>query len=79
MVTHVRSVILNAITALAHTVSGEKDQCMHAPENSLFSGPTAHLLSMLCVLVKIFSNAGVKKKTKRPKGFKFGTFWVIFK
>ena len=79
MATHVRSVIFNPFTALAYTVSGKKDHCMHAPENSIFSGPTAHLLFMQCILVKILSNAGVKKKTKRPKGFKFGTFGVIFK
>ena len=43
------------------------------PVNSIFSGPITHLLSMLCVLMKIPSLASAKKKTKRLKGFKFGT------
>ena len=77
MATHVRSVVFNPITALAYTVSGEKDQCMHAPENSIFCGPTAHLLSMLCVSVKILSNARVKKKPKRVSNLVL--FGVIFK
>ena len=35
---------------------------------------------MLCVLMKILSNAGAKKKTKsRLMGFEFRTFYVIFK
>ena len=40
----------------------------------IFSGPVTHLLSMLCVLMKILSNASAKKKTKRLKGFKFRSF-----
>ena len=39
-----------------------------------------NLLSMLCVLMKICSHAGVKKKTKRLMAFNFGTFLlVVFK
>ena len=35
-----------------------------APVNSLFSAPMTHLLSMVCVLMKILSHASAKKKTK---------------
>ena len=34
----------------------------------------AYPLSVLCVWMKILPHAGAKKKTKRLKGFKFGTF-----
>ena len=47
----------------------------------MFSGPIAHLLSvlpMLCVLMKILSYASAKKNTKMLKGFKFGTFIARF-
>ena len=49
-------------------------KCMHASANSIFSGPVTHLLSMLWVLMKTISHASAKKKTKRVKRFKFGTF-----
>ena len=42
--------------------------------NRIFSGPAAHLLSMLCVVMKVLSHASPKKKTKKVKGFKFRTF-----
>ena len=43
-------------------------------ENSTFSSPITHLLSVRCVLMKILSKASAKKKTERLKGFKFCTF-----
>ena len=36
------------------------------------------LLSMLCILMKICLHASAKKKAKRLKGFKFGTFIGCF-
>ena len=36
-----------------------------APANSTFSGPIAHLLSMLCISMKILSNASAKKEEKK--------------
>ena len=50
------------------------ERCTDAPANSIFSGPMTHLLSVLCVSVKILSHASAKKKTKRLKDFKFRTF-----
>ena len=46
------------------------------PENSIFSGPITHLLSMLCVFTKILVQVSAKKQTKRRKNksFKFRTF-----
>ena len=41
---------------------------------TVFSGPIAYLLSVLHGLMKILSHSGATKKTKRFKGFKFGTF-----
>ena len=53
-------------------VYGLKDARTHL-QRVIFSGPVTHLLSMLCILMEIFSYACAMKKTKRFKGFKFGT------
>ena len=45
-----------------------------APVNTIFSSPLTHLLSMLCILMKILSHASVKKKTKRLTGLNFAPF-----
>ena len=45
-----------------------------APSNGVFSGPITHLLSMLYIVIKLLSPADTKKKAKRIKGFKLGTF-----
>ena len=71
-------VSFNPFTAPAGEISGLKDAGTHAPANSTFSGPVAHLLSRLCVLIKILSHAGATKKAKRLKGFRFGTFIARF-
>ena len=42
-------------------------------KNGIFSGPVTHLLSALCVLIKLLSHASVKRR----KGFKFRTLLVI--
>ena len=52
---------------------------MDAPTNSVFSSPVTHLLSVLCVLMKILSHTSVKKKTKRLRGSNFTLLLVIFK
>ena len=52
----------------------QPERCTYAPANSLFSGPITHLLPTLCLLMKLLSHSGVKKNTKRFKGFKLGTF-----
>ena len=64
---------INTFTAPVCKISRLKDArtCL---QTVYFSGPSASLLSMLCILVKIISHARVKKKTKRLKGFKFHTF-----
>ena len=49
------------------------------PANSVFSGPIAHLLSMLCILMQIFSHASTKRKTERLKGFKCCIFFFLNK
>ena len=43
-------------------------------KNSIFSDPITHLLSVQCFLMKIFSHASSKKKTKRLNGMKFRSF-----
>ena len=63
---------LNPFTASACKLSGLK---VHGhPANSLFSGSISHLLSLLCVLIKILSHSSAKKKTEKLKGFDFRTF-----
>ena len=59
-------VTINPFTAAACEISGLKD-APDAAANSIFSGPVTHLLSVLCVLLKILSDAGAKKKTKSCK------------
>ena len=46
----------------------------NTPANGIFSGPIT-----LCILTKLLSHAGAKKKKKRIKGFKFGTLFVVLK
>ena len=43
----------NPFTAPACKISGFSERCADAPANSVFSGPVTHLLSMLCVLMKV--------------------------
>ena len=50
------------------------ERCSDLPPNSIFFDPIAHLLSVLCVLMKIVSHTSEKKQTKRLKGLKFHTF-----
>ena len=70
------TVSINPFTAPACKISWLKDAQMHL-KNGIFSGPVTHLLSALCVLIKLLSHASVKKKAKRRKGFKFRTLLVI--
>ena len=65
-------VTLTPFTAPACKISGLKEARMHL--QTVFSGPIAYLLSVLHGLMKILSHSGATKKTKRFKGFKFGTF-----
>ena len=44
---------------------------MDASADSMFFDDITHLLSMLCIFIKILPHARVKKKTKRLKGLKF--------
>ena len=62
--------VLNPFTAPAGYISGLTDAWTPL-KNSIFSGPITHLLSVLCVLIKVLLRTGAKKKTKRLKGFKF--------
>ena len=64
---------LNPITAPACKISGLKDARTRL-KNSIFSGPITHLLSMLCVVIKVLSHASAKRKQNGLKGFKFPTF-----
>ena len=64
---------INPFAAPVCNISGLKD-ARNAPAKRVFSGPIVHLLLMLHGLMKILSYDGAKKKTKRLKGFKFGTF-----
>ena len=52
----------------------QAERCTHAPVNSIFPGLIAHLLSMLCVLIKKNPFMLVEKNKQRLKGFEFGTF-----
>ena len=70
--------IINPFTAPACKVSRLKEPQMR-PQNSVFSSPITHLLSVISNLMKILSHASAKKKTKRLKVFKFHVFTVIFK
>ena len=63
----------NPFTAPACKISGLKEPRARL-KTSIFSGPIILLLSVLCVLTEILSNAGAKKKAKRLKGFEFRTF-----
>ena len=52
------------------------------PRNGIFSGPKRHLLSTLCVLIKVLSHANAKKKEgkKKAEGFKLSHFyWSLSK
>ena len=51
--------------SLPQPVNFRAERCTDTPTNSIFSGPITHLFSMQCVLMKILSHAGAKKKTKR--------------
>ena len=68
------SFIINPFTAQACTISGLKDAQMRLQRFFCFFVFVTHLLSVLCVLMKIFLPASAKKKTKRLEGFKFHTF-----
>ena len=57
----------------------QAERCMHTPANRVFSGPIGDLLSVLCILMNIFSHASAAKKEKRLKGFKFALFLKGFK
>ena len=59
-----------------HTLTPSLPQpvkCSDAPSGLISSGPIAHLLSMLCVLMTILSHAGATKKAERLKAFRFRT------
>ena len=50
----------------------------HTTADSIYSGPVLHLLSMLCVSMKILSHDSAKKKTKRIQVFKCLHFYELF-
>ena len=64
--------LFNPFTAPTCNISGLKDVGTRLP--TAYVSVLQHLLSMLCVSMKIFSHASVKKKTETIKGFKFYTF-----
>ena len=45
----------------------------YMPADSIFHGPITSILSVLCILIEIFSPAHAKGG-KKLNGFKFGTF-----
>ena len=49
------------------------------PANSIFSGPIKHLVSMLCVLMKVLSHANAKKLKKDLRISNFAHLLVVFK
>ena len=51
---------------------------MNAIPDSVFSGPMAHLLSVLYGLMMILPQASVKKKTKTEEGFQIWYFYWSF-
>ena len=55
---------INPFVAPACKISGPLKDARTRQQTVLFSGPVRHLLSMLCVLVKILSHASTKQKTK---------------
>jgi len=67
---------LNPFTATACTISGLKNATTHL--QTIFSGHTAHLLSMLCILMKILSHASAKKEDKNDQGFQIWHFYWSF-
>ena len=64
-------VSFNPFTATARKFSGMKVHT-DTPANSIFDGPITSLLSVLCILVEVLSNAQAKKG-KSFNHFKFGT------
>ena len=69
------NLLLNAFTALACKISRLKTAHTHA--NSTFSGSITNLISILYVLLKMFSHANAKKKTTKTtklKDFQFCAF-----
>ena len=71
--------LLSCLTpSLPQHVNFRAERCTHAPVNSTFSGSITHLLSMLCILMKIPSHTGAKKKTKRLRGFQTCYFYRSF-
>ena len=71
------SLTVNPITAPACKISGLKDartrlQTVYIP------GPITHLLSMLCVWMKILSHASAKKETKKAEGFQISRLYWSF-
>ena len=52
---------------------------MDEPTSSIFSGPITHLLSALCVFVKILPHASAKKKEqKKAQGFQISLLNPLF-
>ena len=58
----------NPFAVPACKISGLKERCPEAPANSIFSSPMTHLLSMLCVSMKIVWHTNAKKKKKKKRG-----------
>ena len=61
-----------------HVKNVQAARCTDVPSNSIFSNPVTHLLSMLCVLMKLLLPASVKKKRKGSRVSNF-TFIGHFK
>ena len=66
------NLVLNSFTAPACIISLLKTA--HTDVSSTFSGSITNLISILYVLLKIFSHANAKRKTAKLKDLKFCTF-----
>ena len=56
------------------------ERCTDTSANSIFSGPVSHLLSMLCVLRKILSEACAKeRRLKDVRVSNLALLLVVFK
>ena len=69
-------ILLNPFTALTCKIFRLKDAWTHL--QTVYFPLLSHLLSMLCVSVKILSHDSVKNKTETVQGFRFCTFIGYF-
>ena len=75
---HPLQLVFNPFTAPACKISGLKDARTPLLKKSIFSSPVTHLLSVLCVLIKILSHASAKKKKKGRRIWNFALLLIVF-